>query len=378
MILCLICQKLKASALPSPTCTTTRSRGFLGCKAIERISTWHKLLQETWMKHPFALKMTGTTKVLNWEPYQNFTNTVSSWSNAQKLLISSFPIWPPPVFDVASPVQDSRHSTGETCLKLWKFQVSSNFFAKQKAINASVLKVFPQPLSVTLPQHQLLHHAEPPWSVIHWDFSAEHGAVVPFKKIRGNFLAKSTSLHFPTFARALGRQKYLTASTKWVDFPSGRNSQQKLHVRVLAVRSADTVARSPSALTEFQQFQWFTGCLQVYRYIKIQHFSIRFLFRYLPKLTGASMANTPPDMSNSSNSMGTWSECPTHRLQLQNSKGKCFGSFMRCVQLNVTSIKMPPGNTWKNFPHGQYVEPRLDVACSATMLLEAGSPRRQL
>ena len=128
----------------------------------------------------------------------------------------------------------------------------------------------------------------------------------------------------------------------------------------------------------FQQFQWFTGCLQVYRYIKIQHFSIRFLFRYLPKLTGASMANTPPDMSNSSNSIGTWSECPTQRLQLQNSKGKCFGSFLRCVQLNVTSIKMPPGNTWKNFPHGQYVEPRLDVACSATMLLEAGSPRRQL
>ena len=132
MILCLICQKLKASALPSPTCTTTRSRGFLGCKAIERISTWHKLLQETWMKHPFALKMTGTTKVLNWEPYQNFTNTVSSWSNAQKLLISSFPIWPPPVFDVASPVQDSRHSTGETCLKLWKFQVSLELFCETK------------------------------------------------------------------------------------------------------------------------------------------------------------------------------------------------------------------------------------------------------
>lgn len=39
------------------------------------------------------------------------------------------------------------------------------------------------------------------------------------------------------------------------------------------------------------------------------------------------MVNTPPDMSDSSNSMGTWSECQTQRLQLQNSKGKCFGSF---------------------------------------------------
>ena len=50
-------------------------------------------------------------------------------------------------------------------------------------------------------------------------------------------------------------------------------------------------------------------------------------------------------------------------------------------EMRPTQCCLNKDASWKHMeklPYGQYVKPRLDVACSATMPLEAGSPRRQL